>query len=631
MKTHIKILLLLTVTIFMFVGVFFGYLLIKAKQEKIFMQANEEAKTLVIDNILRYKANSFLGPVNDYSCWDEMIKYVNRPTREWERVNLTTLEAFGVSYTWIYNRDFQLIFSTYDTSLFNEEVELTKEILLKAFEKEGVAHFFMLVRDTLLEVTGATIVPSDDADHTTEPQGYFFIGKFWDKEYLSQLESEMNFNINFRKTTKLESFNGTNLSTTLVTRPFHDVFGNNIIFVDFIGNNQFVRQLSATNKFSVLLAILFIVTIVVFVWAIRSWVSYPLKRITRCLHTENEEFIMPLRDRSDEFGKFAELISKFFEQKIQLEIEVAERIETQNTVDELYKETVNLNHELQASEEELRQNLDVTLELNIELSKRQKEITDSINYASRIQGALLPKLEILNQENKDFFVLYKPRNIVSGDFYWLRAIDGKFYIAVADCTGHGVPGGFMSMLGMAYLSEVVGQYNDLCASDILGLLRQRVVESLHQTGKIGESKDGMDVALCIIDFEKMKLEFAGAYNPVYIVRESMLSNSIAAPEFIEIKGDRMPIGYSLKMNEPFTNHQLELKKNDLIYLFTDGFQDQICKKTMQKFKRNNLRNLLMGIYHESLEEQKNILDLTFDGYRDDYPQIDDVLVFGIRV
>jgi serine phosphatase RsbU (regulator of sigma subunit) len=632
MSTQGKIMVLLLVTFGIFIGVFVGYLYIKSKQEEIFIKANAESKTLVIDNILRFKAKSFLGPVNDYSCWDEMVNYVIRPTREWEEVNLSTLEAFGVSNTWIFNKDFKPVFSIFDSLSYpeGETIELSKDIIESAIDSTGICHFFMVVRDTLLEITGATIVNSDDLDHKTPAQGYFFVGKFWGKEYIETMESEMDFAISFRPLNQELSINEEE-SNIVVNKVVKDAFGKDLMHIDFVSRNKIVSEISNTNKLSTALIGLLLVALIVFFLAIRQWITLPLSYINKSLSSESEAYVDKLEKNTSEFGEFATLIRQFFEQKIQLEIEIAERIETQRMVDELYKDTVNLNHELQASEEELRQNLDMTMELNLVLQKQQKEITDSINYAGRIQSALLPPADFINQLEREFFILYKPRSIVSGDFYWVRKIGNKAIIAVADCTGHGVPGGFMSMLGMAYLTEIFSQHIVKSPGEILFDLRKRVVESLHQTGKIGESKDGMDVAICIIDFDKMHMQFAAAYNPMYLVRQPEVISDNVEPKLVEIKGDRMPIGYSLKMNTEFLTHEISVKKNDMVYLFTDGYHDQMSSATKQKFKRNKLRELLMGIHNEPLEEQKNLLDITFEGFRDDYPQVDDVLVFGIRL
>jgi serine phosphatase RsbU (regulator of sigma subunit) len=631
MRTQVKIMILLILTIGTFSVVFLGYQFIKDRQEKLFINASIQSKNLVIDNIQKFKSKSYLGPVNDYSCWDEMIGYVKNPTKQWEEINLSTLESFGFSYVWIFDKDVKSIYSTFDSTIFNGSYQLSKENILHALNDNGTCHFFLNERDTLLEITGGTIVPSSDINHKTIPNGYFLAAKFWSKKYIHEMESEMDFSIHFRTPEDSVNTIQKDKSTITISKKYKDSFGKDVMTVDYISKNQLAKDFLSTNRMSYALIVLLIFTILVFFIAIRRWISKPLVLITKSLNNENDIYVSSLLNKKDEFGEIATLINKFFDQKIQLEVEIAERIETQQTVKELYEDTVNLNHELQASEEELRQNLDMTIELNEVLSKQQREITDSINYASKIQAALLPPIESIKHLERDFFVLYKPRNIVSGDFYWINHKRNKTIIAVADCTGHGVPGGFMSMLGMAYLAEIVNLNYDFTSGEILDQLRKRVVDSLHQYGKSGESKDGMDIALCIIDFERMTLQFSGAYNPLYIVRKSINPEGLLTSELIEIKGDRMPIGYSLKLGIPFTSNESVLQKDDVLYLVTDGYQDQISNTTRHKFKRSRLRELLVEIHDRDFEDQKNILEIAFDEYREDYPQIDDVLAFGMKI
>ncbi len=632
MKTQTKILILLFATIIVFASVFMGYVMLNARQEKIFLKANEESKKLVIDNILKFKEKSFKNLVTDYSCWDEMVNYISKPTKEWEETNLSTLDAFQLTNTWIYNKDFKKIFSTYDSSYFDNELCLSKELIDKAFkDNNGFCHFYINVRDSILEITGGTVVPSDDSEHKSYPNGYFLVGKFWSKKYITELENEMDFAIGMRPVKDSLSIQSNDVTKLTITRKYEDLASSKDIIVDFSSKNQLQKDLSSTKWISTLLIAMIILTMLIFSFFINRWVSNPLSHITKSLNTEDNSIVNELAEHKGEFGEVANLIRNFFEQKIQLEIEIAERIDTQQTVKELYEETINLNHELQASEEELRQNLDVTIELNDALSKQQREITDSINYAGRIQAALLPPIDLIKNLNREFFIFYKPRSIVSGDFYWVMQRCNKTIIAVADCTGHGVPGGFMSMLGMAFLAEVVNQSCELTSGEILDQLRSRVIDSLHQQGKSGESKDGMDIALCVIDFEAMKLQFSGAHNPLYIVRDSINVDGKAISEMIEVKGDRMPIGYSPRLDEPFVTNEVEIYKDDVIYMVTDGFQDQLSNKTRQKFKRSKRRDLLVEIHNRDFEDQKRLLEIILDAYSDDYPQIDDVLTFGMKL
>jgi tetratricopeptide (TPR) repeat protein len=257
-----------------------------------------------------------------------------------------------------------------------------------------------------------------------------------------------------------------------------------------------------------------------------------------------------------------------------------------------------------------------------QIFQQKKEITDSIHYASRIQRAVLPSPKMLEDYGLQYFILYKPRDIVSGDFYWMHQKEEKVLIAAADCTGHGVPGAFMSMLGMAFLNEIVtkGDFNN--AAQILDQLRNLVVKSLHQSGKMEETKDGMDISLCMIDKENAVAQFAGAFNSMYLIRGT---------ELIEGPADRMPVGFHDKLHVPFTNTILELQKGDSLYIFSDGYIDQFGGENGKKFMAKKFKQLLLGLQEEPMETQKEILDRTITEWRGELDQVDDIMVIGLRV
>jgi len=214
------------------------------------------------------------------------------------------------------------------------------------------------------------------------------------------------------------------------------------------------------------------------------------------------------------------------------------------------------------------QNEEITLQRD-KIAHQNKEITDSIIYARRIQTALLPTPKML-KDDLEMYIFYRPRDIVSGDFYWMSKKEDKLIIVAADCTGHGVPGAFMSMLGVAFLNEIVGKENEVYANEILNKLRDNVVRSLNQASRLEEgqeyTKDGMDIALCVIDYPSMTLQYAGAYNPLILIRNN---------ELMEIKADRMPVAYSDDHGKKqFTNNLIPLFPKDCMYMFSDGFADQ---------------------------------------------------------
>lgn len=273
-------------------------------------------------------------------------------------------------------------------------------------------------------------------------------------------------------------------------------------------------------------------------------------------------------------------------------------------------------------------------QVNIQKKKveEQKEkITDSINYASYIQTAVLPPTDLINEILPDHFILYMPRDIVSGDFYWTRKIDNSIFIVAADCTGHGVPGGFMSMLGISFLNEII-RTSEIKANEVLNKLRDKIINALHQTGKEGEQKDGMDISICIINENNNKMQYAGANNPVYIISEVG-----GKKELNVIKADKMPIGIHSRSSKSFENNEVELHKGDEFYMSSDGYSDQFGGPDCRKFLQKNFKDLLFENYDKSMEEQKTILHKTIlkwmsfkDSSGNKHEQLDDILVMGIK-
>jgi len=255
-------------------------------------------------------------------------------------------------------------------------------------------------------------------------------------------------------------------------------------------------------------------------------------------------------------------------------------------------------------------------EANNELANKNKDITDSIRYALRIQLSILPP-DIPFQNT---FVLFKPKDIVSGDFYWLTKIDDKEIIAAIDCTGHGVPGAFMSFVGYSSLNEVVKEKRITRPSLILDKLNDAVVSALNLQGEEA-IKDGMDLAIICYDRKNSILEYAGAYNPLYL-----FSNG----ELQEYKADRFAIGKSAEKNKQFTNHTIKIRKGDIAYIFSDGYADQFGEAEQKKFKAFRVKELLNEICSKSMEEQKQLLDDAIEKWRGNTEQIDDILFMGRR-
>jgi serine phosphatase RsbU (regulator of sigma subunit)/ligand-binding sensor domain-containing protein len=258
------------------------------------------------------------------------------------------------------------------------------------------------------------------------------------------------------------------------------------------------------------------------------------------------------------------------------------------------------------------------------ITLKNKDIMDSIQYARRIQTALLPEEDVLFKMGLDGFILFLPRDVVSGDFYWIAHRDDKTLTIAADCTGHGVPGAFLSMVGVAFLEDIIGKNIDLNAAQILDRLRDQVIIALKQRGREGEQKDGMDLALHIIDWKNNKINFAGANNSLVMIQDDKIQT---------IKADRMPIGIHERATKPFTNHILDARKGDVLYTFSDGFQDQFGGPENKKFMVKNLKDLFLEIHQLPMPEQKKILKKTFYDWIEPYncEQVDDVLIIGVRI
>lgn len=256
---------------------------------------------------------------------------------------------------------------------------------------------------------------------------------------------------------------------------------------------------------------------------------------------------------------------------------------------------------------------------HVELNEKNREILDSIQYAKRIQDAIMPPIGVFQSYLKNSFVYYKPKDIVAGDFYWMEVVDDNVLFAAADCTGHGVPGAMVSVICNNSLNRSVREYGLTEPGEILDKTKEIVVEEFDKAEE--DVKDGMDIALCSFNIPTRTLKFAGANNPLWIIRKG---------ELIEFKGNKLPIGKSIRA-ELFTTHKLDVYKNDLIYLFTDGFADQFGGDKGKKLKVANFKKLLLSIHDKSMPEQIEAIEKMFEEWKGEFEQLDDVCVIGVRV
>ena len=299
--------------------------------------------------------------------------------------------------------------------------------------------------------------------------------------------------------------------------------------------------------------------------------------------------------------------------------------------DDLTEKNEELN---QLIEEVTSQKDEIDIQKN-KLEELYSDVSQSISYAQKIQDSLIPDISLINNYIDDNFVIFKPKDVVSGDFYWYSIIEDKLVISVSDCTGHGVPGAFMSMLGISFLREIVQKEYITQPALILKKLRKEIITSLKQTDEIGEQKDGMDMSLINIDLDTLELEYAGANNPIYIIKKGKIETNDRIIQhgdtnLYEIKPDKMPIAIFTRMNR-FTNHKIQLEKGDIIYMFSDGFADQFGGEKGKKYKYKAFKELLMSVSTNKMETQKSLILQELENWQNKYFQIDDITIFALKI
>ena len=320
-------------------------------------------------------------------------------------------------------------------------------------------------------------------------------------------------------------------------------------------------------------------------------------------------------------------------------------------IEEKNEELNQQNEEIRTQRDEIESQRDLVEVQKEHIQEIFKQVTDSINYAKRIQEAVLPISIESRSVLGEHFILFKPKDIVSGDFYWTVKINNLLFVAVADCTGHGVPGAFMSMLGISFLNEIVHKQEIKNPNQILNHLREEIVYALQQKGVQGEQKDGMDISLLVVNTDTNEAQWAGANNPLYIISSVILNvceeqfsceaKSISSNidssqaqidnrDIMELKGNKMPIAIYPQMKD-FTSHEFSLQKGDSVYLFTDGYADQFGGPSGRKFMYKQFKEMLLQNNNKPMKEQREILEFAFENWKGEFEQIDDVTILGIRI
>ncbi len=718
---------------------------------------------------LKINYSNIEKPANDYSFWDDMITFINKPDTAWARMNVYTLiDVAKIDYVWIYNNHFDNVYLANEDSKITIENAIPKEAFLQLFDtvangKKRFAHFFLKQDSQIVEIVGATVHSTIDKDRVQHSSGFIFIGKALDQENLSELSTLTNSDVKiFADTTSQKTLK--NKYFIVIDESLTNWKNEKLATLKFMSNDQFAEDENKYNLFSILGYLIIVVLVIIATsFFVHYKISSPLYKITKTLKTEDEIHILKTENRKDEFGKIAGLIHVFFKQKVELQEKNEKLLQLNEEVKQQNEEMMVQNEMLLQQKEEIQTQTEQLLEINQELEKlsivasktdnsvvittangdiewvndgfekmlgvtfhqfkeeyggnlletslnqnikeiikecsekkqsslytcktttksgreiwiqttltpifdeedkiirfvaidtdvtsiknaeqkialQSKNIRGSIQYARRIQSVVLSTGPFLTELFSEHFLFLKPKDIVSGDFYWMREKGNLVYFAAVDCTGHGVPGAFMSILSISFLNDIIeNTASILNANDFLNNLREHVIKALHQGDSDPESKDGMDIALCIYDKSNQTLQFAGANNSMFLVRkgepdEYLKENStkvISANEYTlyDIVTNKMPIGI-YKDTNPFKKTDIALQKDDQLYLFSDGYFDQFGGKNARKFLKANFRTFLLTICDKKMDVQKMLLDKNLRTWRGREKQIDDIMIVGIKI
>jgi len=404
-----------------------------------------------------------------------------------------------------------------------------------------------------------------------------------------------------------------------------DLYKESVIRIvsDRSGERKFLR--SELLKFFLVFGITILIVVILLSRKTKV-ITDPIKKLVDKVNRISDGHLNERADivGNNEIASLSEQFNSMIEQLESYYYELEEKVKERTAEIQAQKEEIEVQRDSIQEQRNILSDINKSLQkAYIEIEEQKKHIEDSIHYAKRIQNAILPPDDFVAKILPKAFVYYKPKDIVSGDFYWITQSTTKIHVAAVDCTGHGVPGAFMSIVGNNQLNYAVNVKKANRPDDILNALNEGVTKTLRQTRVSSTVKDGMDIALVSIDKKKNVLEFAGAYNPLYLIRDGELSI---------IGADKFPIGGFMEEElRQFTSHKIDVYEGDIIYIFSDGYADQFGGPKDRKFMIKRFRELLLKIHKEPMAEQKEILNQIIEDWRGDGPQIDDILVIGIKL
>lgn len=604
---------------------FGGYYLYEMKKFREMKITAEKTFENILDKILNVNLDKYFGTVKDNSAWDDLYEAVLDNNVDNIDDNIGYMQkSYSAENISVFNSDGQKIYSkstlTSPDNLFPFEGKSIKPL----FEGKYCTSFFETKSGKLLVYFGAGIVPTqDEYARKEEPAGYLFLVKEITDKSIQELEKQLG---NVKATLFFDSVQKDkfieNCQQEYIVKELHGY--DNKISAHFC--MTYTNPLGKHIKDFLLVILIvggevFLILFNIFLF-FKKRVTKPLKQIDRTFKNNSTAYVLPITKSQDEFGEISRMIVNFFEQK--------EEIAVQNELLQQQKEEIlsqnenvmQLNEELRTINDTLDFQKKEVEEKNRIITLSNKQLTDSLSYASRLQSSMLLAHSPKPGWFSDRCAFYFPKEIVGGDYYVAQTIGTKHIAILGDCTGHGVPGALLVSMGISFLYQIIDSREcDLMPDNILKNLREKVISSFGIDKDGGMRNDGMDVAIVVYDTKTKEAYFSGAQRPCVIVKNN---------EIIEIKGDRMPIGRYVKSGE-FTRIKLDVCEGDRIYLYSDGCTDQVGGEKKRKIMSKNFREKILEFSSLPMDMQAEKLTKYIFDYKGENPQTDDISLIAFKI
>lgn len=602
----------ITVSIIM-VSSIIAYIFWQINQHRELVDITRNELKNMSEKVWQAKSGNFTNAVRDNSAWDEVVTFINH---EYQQSDSAWLEDNFGYMTNMYSAAMIAMFDSVGNKKYLKIEEPYRDFnffpydfnnFTENFKDTGLFNFYIYGKGQLMEYFCATITPSADNAHKRTPKGYMIVAREINKELLEDFRTSLGAIYTGISTTeddpKTKSF-ADNRFNIIITKDL-DNFSKirearmNTVFENSVEEN-FAKMIPVLGIF-VIMCLLAMGGLLLFM---RNKVMQPLKKISKSLASSKPDEIVSLKESPDELGQVAEMLEEFYIQK--------EMVQKQNEILKNQREKI----------------LTINKQLNTQKNKlavANREITASINYASRIQRAAVSTIEDVTQTFPDCMVYYKPRNIISGDWYLVEQRKGLKIIVEADCTGHGVPGSMLSMMGISSIKDIINDMEiigeEMNPSVMLNRMRIVVKTLLAQNSNDDFTvSDGMDMTIGVINPETNTMKFASSNQSAIIIRDN---------NAIKIKGDRMPIG-NYMIEEDFQSFDIQLQKGDALYFMSDGIKDQTNPEG-EKLKSRRLEAFLIENNKLSMQEIGRKLETTIETWQGSSEQVDDMTMVGVRI